>query len=68
MKNKILEIEQLREAVVEKHFPNRNDVYAQHYMNSNHQDIHTMEHAIDQKVLWYLQLGLTAKDLKPSKG
>jgi len=70
---KIEEIEQLREAVIKKHFrhyyfdptnpgallPGHNCLYRGSYA-----EIQGQERAIDDKVLYYIKLGITAKDIE----
>ena len=55
----IKEIEDLRDAVIKKHFNHSVSVYfnQQYYME---------QHSIDQKVLYYIALNITAKDILDS--
>lgn len=55
MTNKLQKINELRDAVVRRYFPSNGDPF---------QDTSGLYQAIDAKVLWCMQLGITAKDLE----
>lgn len=62
----IKEIEELKEAVIKKHFAHYYDLEG--FVRSGASEytenlLRNMEHDIDKKILFYVQLGISAKDL-----
>lgn len=63
---RIEEVERLREAVIKKHFPSFAVNSALDLYHGLYEKVQRQEHWIDEKVLFYVKLGLSAEDVEKS--